>query len=227
MDWITCLGWVQSCFMTAASSRGVEAHTAPDDPRLTAHCSVTGLFTLQTLAVSDTCFQLQSCIKTKIKGSIRVSLLITHLLRCPYIKCAIHTESLSVRCSCSWINTGCHTQSDKEPTCPHGWRVGSERLEFGQILIWGTPLPRTAVLAPPGLHCATAAVRTARPLPSGCHGDRSVFWSMTGSTWKNRAAVVAASLRMQPLFVLLSPGFPLRHVLTDSQIPVEGAGGAL
>lgn len=61
-------------------------------------------------------------------------------------------------------------------------------------------------------------------LPSlGCHGDRSVFWSMTGSTWKNRAAVVSVSLRRKPLFVLLSPGFPPRHVhtLSDSLNPVK------
>lgn len=45
--------------------------------------------------------------------------------------------------------------------------------------------------------------------------ETTVFWSMTGSTWNITAAVVSLSLRRQPLFVLLSPGFTLtpRHFL--------------
>lgn len=144
--------------------------------------------------------------------------------------CTLNPSACSLRCSCSSVNTGCVTGviMSLPVRMVDVWAVNSfnsDRFITGEHLC-------------PAALCSSLPVCTAqwrrrrrrrcvRPPPSGCHGDRSVFWSMTGSTWKNGAAVVAVSLRMQPRFVLLSPGFPLRHVRTGSQSPVEAAGGAL
>ncbi|KAI9542648.1 hypothetical protein NQZ68_017659 [Dissostichus eleginoides] len=64
-----------------------------------------------------------------------------------------------------------------------------------KVHIW-KPLPCTALLA--RLPVCTA----------------QVFWSMTGATWNNSRVSEFSSIFSS------SPGFPPRHVLTDTQIPV-------
>lgn len=94
--------------------------------------------------------------------------------------------------------------------------LSSGRFLVHRFISGGTPLAPHRP-APP---CSCFPVCTAqrrRHARTQAATETGVFLSMTGSTWKYGAAGVSGSLRrVRDELLLLSPGFPPRHVLTDS-----------
>lgn len=79
-------------------------------------------------------------------------------------------------------------------------------------------------LRPASCRPVCTAQRRRHARPPGCHGDRGVLVNDRVHVEEHRPAM-SLSLRRLLLFVLLSPGFPPRHVLTDTQIPVVRDSG--
>ena len=100
-------------------------------------------------------------------------------------------------------------------------------MSTGSHLEQPPPLALSLSLSPnrpdshlPVLHCATSCTPTTL---YGCHGDRTVFWSMTGSTWTSCGV---SEFAQGASFVLPSRVFR-RATSAPTHTHSGGTGGAL